>query len=95
MGNSLKIGIIAACLIAVFVVPLSSVCWGAAIPGGMSFLNIGLDKSGDTDQISVVLQIFLLLTVLSLAPAIFITLTSFTRIVIVLSLLRRAMGTMQ
>ena len=35
------------------------------------------------------------MTVLSLAPAILIMVTSFTRIVIVLSLLRRAMGTMQ
>lgn len=95
MGNSLKIRIIGACLLAVFTVLLSSICWGAAMPGGMSLLNIGLDKAGSTDQISVVLQIFLLLTVLSLAPAILITLTSFTRIVIVLSLLRRAMGTMQ
>jgi flagellar biosynthetic protein FliP len=43
--------------------------------------------------VSVVLQIFLLLTVLSLAPAILIMLTSFTRIVIVLSVLRQAMGT--
>jgi flagellar biosynthetic protein FliP len=43
----------------------------------------------------VVLQIFLLMTVLSLAPAILIMVTSFTRIVIVLSLLRRALGTNQ
>ena len=44
---------------------------------------------------TVTLQIFLLMTVLSLAPAILIMVTSFTRIVIVLSLLRRALGTMQ
>jgi flagellar biosynthetic protein FliP len=41
----------------------------------------------------VVLQIFLLLTVLSLAPAILIMLTSFTRMAIVLSVLRQAIGT--
>jgi flagellar biosynthetic protein FliP len=35
------------------------------------------------------------MTVLSLAPAILIMVTSFTRIVIVLSLLRKALGTMQ
>ena len=44
---------------------------------------------------TVTLQIFLLMTILSLAPAIMIMVTSFTRIVIVLSLLRRALGTMQ
>lgn len=41
------------------------------------------------------LQIILLLTVLSLAPAILLMMTSFTRIIIVLSLLRQAMGTQQ
>ncbi len=39
-----------------------------------------------------VLQMVLMLTVLSLAPAILVVVTSFTRIVIVLSLLRSAMG---
>src|SRR5262249_15339306 len=39
--------------------------------------------------------IIILLTILSLAPAIMIMMTSFTRIVIVLSLLRQAIGTQQ
>jgi len=42
-----------------------------------------------------VLRIVLLLTVLSLAPAILIMMTSFTRIVVVLSFLRQALGTQQ
>jgi len=42
-----------------------------------------------------VIQLIALLTVLSLAPAILIMMTSFTRIIIVLSLLRQAMGTTQ
>ncbi len=41
------------------------------------------------------LQMIVLLTVLSLAPAILIMTTSFTRIIIVLSLLRQALGTQQ
>lgn len=41
------------------------------------------------------LQIVLLLTVLSLAPAILIMTTSFVRIVVVLGLLRQALGTQQ
>ncbi|MGN6504648.1 MAG: flagellar type III secretion system pore protein FliP [Tepidisphaeraceae bacterium] len=41
------------------------------------------------------MQLIILLTVLSLAPAILIMMTSFTRIIIVLSLLRQAMGTQQ
>src|SRR5687768_18204882 len=45
------------------------------------------------ENFSAGLQILVLLTVLSLAPAILIMMTSFTRIVIVLSLLRQALGT--
>src|SRR2546421_8766394 len=41
------------------------------------------------------MRLVILLTVLSLAPAILIMMTSFTRIVIVLSLLRQALGTQQ
>ncbi len=59
------------------------------------FISIGMDETKDPGKMTVVLQIFLLMTILSLAPAILIMLTSFTRIVIVLSLLRRALGTMQ
>jgi flagellar biosynthetic protein FliP len=59
------------------------------------FISIGMDQAQEPGKIAVVLQIFLLMTVLSLAPAILIMLTSFTRVVIVLSLLRRALGTMQ
>lgn len=45
------------------------------------------------ENFSAAMQMILLLTVLSLAPAILLMMTSFTRIVIVLSLLRQAMGT--
>ena len=47
------------------------------------------------ENFSAGLQLIILLTVLSLAPAILIMMTSFTRIIIVLSLLRQAMGTQQ
>jgi flagellar biosynthetic protein FliP len=47
------------------------------------------------ENFSAAMQLIILLTVLSLAPAILIMMTSFTRIVIVLSLLRQAMGTQQ
>lgn len=42
-----------------------------------------------------VIQMLMLMTILSLAPAILIVVTSFTRIIIVLSMLRSAMGTQQ
>ena len=47
------------------------------------------------ETFSSAMQIIVLLTVLSLAPAILIMMTSFTRIIIVLSLLRQALGTQQ
>jgi len=44
------------------------------------------------NQLDITLKILFLITILSLAPSILITLTSFVRIVIVLSLLRHALG---
>ena len=53
-------------------------------------INLNLGEGGSFT--GRVLQLVALLTVLSLAPAILVVVTSFTRIVIVLSLLRSAMG---
>ena len=78
---------------AVFLMSGSS--WGAEADFSTPFFSIGMDNTQQPGAPTVVLQIFLLMTVLSLAPAILIMVTSFTRIVIVLSLLRRALGTMQ
>lgn len=44
---------------------------------------------------ATVMEIFILLTLLSVGPLILVTLTSFTRIVVVLSFLRQALGTQQ
>lgn len=56
--------------------------------------SVSIDLGSDAPkQTAVVIQIVMLLTVLSLAPALFIMVTSFTRIVIVLSFLRQALGT--
>jgi flagellar biosynthetic protein FliP len=54
-----------------------------------------LPNISSPQNFSSAMQIIILLTVLSLAPAILIMMTSFTRIVIVLSLLRQALGTQQ
>lgn len=55
--------------------------------------SLGLPDLTKRETFSSALQLVMLLTVLSLAPAILIMMTSFTRIVIVLSLLRQALGT--
>jgi flagellar biosynthetic protein FliP len=56
-------------------------------------LNIGLEGTGERGQVSVGLQIVVIMTLLSLAPSIVLLMTSFTRIVIVLGFVRTALGT--
>ncbi len=61
------------------------------IPG----LQLNIEGSTDPEQTVSTLQLLALLTILSLAPAILIMVTSFTRIIIVLSFLRNAIATQQ
>jgi len=54
-----------------------------------------VEPASTPQEVSTSIQILLILTILSLAPSIIIMLTSFTRIIIVLSFLRNALGTQQ
>lgn len=65
--------------------------WGQA---GLEVLSVTTGPEG-AQTYSVTLQILLLMTLLSLLPAALIMLTSFTRIIIVLALLRQGLGTSQ
>ncbi|MFN8614948.1 MAG: flagellar type III secretion system pore protein FliP [Vampirovibrionales bacterium] len=65
--------------------------WAQSV--GLPTVNIGVGSTSNPQQISQGLQLLILLTVLTLAPAILIMGTAFTRIVIVLSLTRQAIGT--
>ncbi|MBZ5575029.1 MAG: flagellar type III secretion system pore protein FliP [Acidobacteriia bacterium] len=56
-----------------------------------TLFGINMSKSGDT--VSVPMQIIMLLTVLTLLPAIVMSITPFLRITIVLHFLRQALGT--
>jgi len=58
-------------------------------------VKIGVGEAKDPGEVTVLIQILILLTVLSLAPAILIMMTSFTRLVVVFSFLRHALGTNQ
>ncbi len=58
-------------------------------------VNLGFKSTQNPEEAVNVIKIILLLTVLTLAPAILILTTGFTRIIIVLSLLRQALGTQQ
>lgn len=57
--------------------------------------SVTIDADGDGTLTERVLQMIALLTILSLAPSIIIMTTSFVRIVVVLSLLRTAVGLQQ
>lgn len=65
----------------------------SALPAGAETINVDFSEGfGLTERL---VQIIALVTILSLAPSILVMVTSFVRIVVVLSLLRTAMGVQQ
>jgi len=90
------IGILA--ILAVSLIPLDAHAQAAAVdsllsPQGFNLLP-QLDFGGEED-FALPIQLLLLMTVLSLAPAIIILMTSFTRLVVVFSIMRTALGIQQ
>jgi flagellar biosynthetic protein FliP len=88
------------------VLVLVALCCGAALPAlaqsaptapavPIPRINIGVSPASKPQDVAMSLQILLLLTVVSLAPTLLVLLTSFTRIVVVLSFVRSAIGTQQ
>jgi flagellar biosynthetic protein FliP len=79
----------------VVLVAVALAALGAAPALAQTFsLDLG-DGAGPGSTTARIVQLFLLITVLTLAPSILIMVTSFTRIMVVLSFLRTAMGTQQ
>ncbi|MBJ6751770.1 flagellar type III secretion system pore protein FliP [Geomonas sp. Red421] len=66
-----------------------------AEPLSLPTVSVGVGKVSKPADVSVVLQIFFVMTIISLAPSLLMMTTSFTRIVVVLSFLRSALGTQQ
>ena len=58
-------------------------------------VNIGVGQAKNPHDVAGALQILLLLTVLTLAPTLLVLVTSFTRVIVVLSFVRTALGTQQ
>ena len=67
---------------------------GAEAAPGIQAVTVVTDSQGGQSY-TVTIQILALMTMLTLLPALLLTMTSFTRIVIVLALLRQALGTAQ
>jgi flagellar biosynthetic protein FliP len=74
---------------------LSTTYW---LPSTALAQTLTLDMGGETAEGGLtgrIVQLVLVITALSLAPSLLVMVTSFTRIVVVLSLLRSALGTAQ
>ena len=69
-------------------------CMPAAAQTGVPLVNVVQDAAGGSEY-SLSIEILVLMTVLTLLPSILIMMTSFVRIIIVMSLLRQALGTAQ
>ena len=78
-------------VVLVVAIPLAVLAAEVAVPS----FQVGITGTSDPRQITISMQILLLLTVLTLAPAILVLMTSFTRLVVVFHFLRQALGTQQ
>jgi flagellar biosynthetic protein FliP len=75
--------------LAMLAVLLPAVAWSQGIP------LVNVSSSGKDMQYSLSLQLLALMTTLSLLPSLLLMMTSFVRIIIVMSILRQALGTGQ
>lgn len=77
--------------LAVVLLPRLAEAQGLSLPT----FQMGVKDAESPEEVVSTIRIILLLTVLTLAPALLILMTSFTRIIVVLSFLRQALGTQQ
>ena len=85
-----------AVLIPAVLIALASAALAAPEPMSLPNLNLSIGGGmGNPQGMATVIQIVLMLTVLTMAPAIRLLMTSFTRLVIVFSILRQALGVQQ
>ena len=81
----------------VFILVLISALPAQALaePFASGFPALNVSTNGNTTEYSFPLQILLLMTALTVLPSLVLGMTSFTRIIIVMSILRQALGTQQ
>jgi flagellar biosynthetic protein FliP len=92
--SRLKPWLLPLCLLSALVSPATSALAQAPVPPS---INLSLPSAANIQpgQIATGLQLLALLTILTLAPSILVMITSFTRIVIVLGFVRRALSTQE
>jgi len=78
-----------------FTLAVSGLFWVAPIDALAQSVTLDLGPAAGASTTGRIVQLVLLMTVLTLSPSILIMMTSFTRIVVVLSFLRTALGTQQ
>ncbi|MDH5297664.1 MAG: flagellar type III secretion system pore protein FliP [Desulfobulbaceae bacterium] len=81
--------LLALLLLATFALPALA----HAVP--LPTFKIGMEEATSPKQVSVLVEILLIFTVLSMAPAILLMMTCFTRLIVSFSFLRHALGTQQ
>ncbi|HRU41920.1 MAG TPA: flagellar type III secretion system pore protein FliP [Candidatus Diapherotrites archaeon] len=89
-----KNGIIKIILILVLILLMGIIdVWCEPLP--IPKIGLDIETAENPQDVALSMQILFILTIISLAPSILIMLTSFTRIIIVLSFTRNALGTQQ
>jgi len=58
-------------------------------------VTFGVEPAQSPEDVTNVLNLFIIITILSIAPAILVLMTSFTRIIVVFGFMRQALGTQQ
>ena len=69
--------------------------FGDALAVVLPTLKVGLENTSEPSKVATALEIIFFLTILSIAPAILLMTTSFTRLIVVFGFLRQAIGTQQ
>ena len=80
-------------LFVIFLIFSTNLAFGNDILNGLPALNVS--QSGNKTEYSLPLQILILMSALTILPSLVLGMTSFTRIIIVMSILRQALGTQQ
>lgn len=78
-------------LLAAFILLVLNTAASVPVPG----ISVEVADADTPEQTALSIQILVILTVLTLAPAILVMTTSFTRLIVVFSFLRNALGTQQ